>query len=198
MKKSSSKITYHSNDRFTLNTLVPLLKPLESRVTTDLTIYVFSEKNINHFVESFCSLFTGGPSIILVDKKFKHLLNSTLLHATAEIIVLNKDCDLLLSKIESAIEGRKLSTPDNFNDNAFNLMAQLYHLNDREKEVMMMILDESSPTDIAEALQISPKLVSSYKISVMTKLGVNSLVEIRTFMSLYTIMIQRQGNYLFN
>lgn len=198
MKNPTGNITYCSNDRFTLNTLIPLLKPVADRMNSHVTIYIFSESNINQFVNAFCSLFTGGPSIILVDKRFKHLLGSMLLNVTSEIIILNKPVDELISRIETALASKKMRFPRNFNNDAFTLMGLIYHLNDREKDILAMILDGSSSNEIAQELQVTPKIISSSKLSAMAKLGLNTLVEVQTFMRLYTMLLQRQGSYLFN
>lgn len=194
----TGKVTYISSDQYTLQTLASLLEPVTSHCSEKITIYIFSEKNIQDFITSFCHLFVGGPSIILVDERFKRFLSSLLLRVTSEVLILNEPVESIVNCIDKALESKKVKNQRDFNDDVFNLMGMLYHLNEREREVLSMILQGGNQSEIADKLNITPKIVSSSKLSAMGKMGMNTLVEVQAFLKLYGMLIQRQGKYLFN
>ncbi len=53
-----------------------------------------------------------------------------------------------------------------------------HHLTERERQVMQMIVDGRSNKEIASELGISPKTVSVHRTNVMTKLNVQTTVEL--------------------
>jgi DNA-binding NarL/FixJ family response regulator len=194
---STGRVRFISHDRFTVEVLSPVLKPALERCHDEVVIYIFSEKNINQFLISFRELFIGGRAIILVDGKFKHFLNSILLRVTSEIFSLNKPMDKLVHSISHSLESKKMLYPRGFNDYVFNIIGMIYHLNERENDVLTMVLEGQTQTEIARKLSLTQKKVSNCKISAMSKMGMKTLVEVQTSLKVYTTVFQRQGDYLF-
>ena len=54
----------------------------------------------------------------------------------------------------------------------------LLKLTTRERELLQLIIDGKSPTEIAELLQISSKTVYSHRSRIMKKLGVNNVTDL--------------------
>jgi DNA-binding NarL/FixJ family response regulator len=55
------------------------------------------------------------------------------------------------------------------------------HLTNREREVLVLIAEGMTNTEIAEALQISPKTVDGHRTRLMSKLDVHSAVELTKY-----------------
>lgn len=61
---------------------------------------------------------------------------------------------------------------------AFERTDPIQCLSGRERQVMNAILSGSRNKDIANALNVSPKTVSTYKMQIMRKFGINSIAEL--------------------
>lgn len=59
-----------------------------------------------------------------------------------------------------------------------------HHLTDRERQVLQLIVDGRSNKEIASELGISPKTVSVHRTNVMTKLNVQTTVELVRYASM--------------
>jgi DNA-binding CsgD family transcriptional regulator len=187
----TDSVTYISADQFTLSVLIPLLNPLFNGYQEHMKVYVFTEKNLGDFMTSFNELYVGGPSIILVDARLKHILANMPLWGTSTVFMLNKPVGLLLSHIEKYLERCQLAKQQNTDPEVFNLMVMLYHLNERERDVMAMMLDGNNQSDIANKLGLTAKIVSSCKLSAIAKMGMKTLLEIQAFLKLYSTLIQK-------
>ncbi len=51
----------------------------------------------------------------------------------------------------------------------------LTSLNTREREVLQLVVEGESTTEISKILSLSPKTVKSYRSRIMQKLGINNL-----------------------
>lgn len=93
---------------------------------------------------------------------------------------LNKDCDppQILEAVRTVAQGRSYLSPK-----AGELLAQALsrnvdapheQLSEREFQVFLKLAGGATSHDIAEALSLSPKTISSYRTRVMQKLGLHS------------------------
>jgi len=82
----------------------------------------------------------------------------------------------LLGHIQTALREAPLDTPAE-NQQAL-LNSPLLQLSAREREVLHLLVEGKSNTDIADLLIISAKTVSTHRANIMQKLGVNSLADL--------------------
>ena len=68
-----------------------------------------------------------------------------------------------------------------FNKDAAPGKAPLEKLSDRERQVMQLVVEGKSSTEISEILFLSPKTVDNYRSRLMRKLGIRNLRELVKF-----------------
>ena len=65
-----------------------------------------------------------------------------------------------------------------YSDDGYRHKSEEYHLTERERQVLQLLIEGKSNKEIANALGISPKTVSVHRTNVMTKLNVQNTVEL--------------------
>lgn len=88
---------------------------------------------------------------------------------------------LLIQAILEVSEGRKYISPDVSEPLALSRVADdevLASLSPREFEILRLLLDARSASEIAAALNLSPKTVANYHSMIKQKLGVTSDIEL--------------------
>ncbi len=96
-----------------------------------------------------------------------------------------KDCDYdeLITAIKAVFMGKNYLSPSITNMVLRDYVQLLREtpetesdsLTSREKEVLQLIAEEHSTTDIAKIMNLSPKTVESHRLKLMRKLNVNSI-----------------------
>ncbi|MEQ8825371.1 MAG: response regulator transcription factor [Filomicrobium sp.] len=93
--------------------------------------------------------------------------------------------ELLVNAVRDVARGKVAICPEISRALALSRLeheqAQLEDLSPREFEVLRMILDAKSATEIASALNISRKTVANYNYNIKSKLGVSSDIELFYF-----------------
>lgn len=86
--------------------------------------------------------------------------------------------DALIRALFEVAAGRRVLSPDISEELALNRLAgeagPLDELSPREFEILRMLVDDRSPTEIAETLNLSQKTVCNYHYQIKSKLGVKS------------------------
>ncbi|MBN1991598.1 MAG: helix-turn-helix transcriptional regulator [Anaerolineae bacterium] len=82
----------------------------------------------------------------------------------------------LFEHVQTTLHATSLNAPAD--DQQVLLDSSLLQLSAREREVLNLLVEGKSNTDIAELLVISAKTVSTHRTNIMQKLGANSLADL--------------------
>ncbi len=91
----------------------------------------------------------------------------------------DEDLDILSAALKAVLNGYSyLPDASRFNDRSSSELQRLDKLSNREFEVLRQLAKGASNGEIATAMILSAKTISTYKTRIMEKLGVVSLVEL--------------------
>ncbi len=124
--------------------------------------------------------------IILTASQIKQTWQKVLALGADGIALKSVASDVLVEGIRQVIQGQMFIDPDiqqelSRNDSGVYLSlpeALAEHLTRREKEILLLVLNDLTSKQIAEKLSISDRTVSKHRENIYHKLGVNSSDEI--------------------
>lgn len=116
------------------------------------------------------------PRIVVLTGQPKSLYAQRCIEAGASAFVeKDDDLDILKAALKAVLAGYSY-LPANINQNTEH--ERLDSLSDRELEVLRLLVRGKNNEYIAEAMNLSPKTVSTYKTRIQEKLDATSIVEI--------------------
>ncbi|TAN51206.1 MAG: response regulator [Methylococcaceae bacterium] len=107
---------------------------------------------------------------------------------------LSKSCPAteMLTGIQMVHQGKRYLSADVASKIAFSVMpgetAPFERLSQREMEIVMLILQGATITDMSQVLMLSPKTVNTYRYRVYDKLGVKNDVELTRLALKYRLL----------
>lgn len=120
------------------------------------------------------------PRIIVFTGMSSRLYARRCIEAGASAFVLkDEDLSTLGAALKAVLSGYSfLPDATHFSDKSDTELKRLGKLSNREFEVMRLIAKGSSNNEIAEAMTLSAKTISTYKTRIMEKLSIGTLVEL--------------------
>lgn len=131
-----------------------------------IAVIILSMWNTTQYVRA--ALQTGVKGYLLKESAAKELIEAVLAVAAGHCYFSQPVTDMLGSDYAEA-----RSQPGDYH--------LLENLSVREQEVMYLVLEGKSSTEIGKMLHLSPKTVDSYRSRLMQKLGVSDLVGLVRF-----------------
>jgi len=135
------------------------------------------------FVSRLHTRFPDIPILVLTMHEEPQIVQLALKAGASGYLSKDSEPEFLLLAIHKVIGGGRFIDPKIAEQMAFDMTSHEpshgHHcLTEREVEVMRMLADGLSPSDIAQQLTISQKTVSTHKTNIMEKMGFVSIVEL--------------------
>ncbi len=128
-------------------------------------------------------IFTGYPEEVYAQRLFNYGVKG----------YLNKNSEEseIIYALQTVLAGKTYFSENykNFllgkNENAYTVKNPFDLLSQRELETALLLLKGKRSTEICAELNIQPSTVTTYKIKIFTKLGVNNVLDLEKLASLY-------------
>lgn len=120
--------------------------------------------------------------VILTSHDSVFLIKTLMNNGASGYLLKTADPELLLQAIETVYEGKKF-LPEELKDRILNdslkLKNNIADLNDltaREKDILKLIAEECTSTEIAQKLNLSTRTVENYRLGLMQKLDARNMI----------------------
>lgn len=131
-------------------------------------------------------IFTGYPEEVYANRLFSYGVKGYLNKNSEEREIIYALQTILSGKTYFSENYKNILLGKNENANStgnpFDLLSQ------RELETALLLLQGKRSSEICSELNIQPSTVTTYKIKIFTKLGVNNVVDLEKLANLYHVM----------
>lgn len=147
--------------------------------TVDLILLDMSMPGISgaNLIIRIVANFPSIPILVLSMHDEPQVARRALSAGAAGYLTKDSEPELLITAIRRVAQGRRFIAPELAEKIVFDSRSeheQLQQLSEREYEIMIMLAKGVCVNDIAQQLAISSKTVSTHKMRLMKKLGLNS------------------------
>lgn len=159
---------------------------LEQTIFDIVILDIMLEKdNGFEIARTIASGFPDTKIIILTGLCHKRIVTESVRVEAKGLIFKSDDCFELIKAIEKVLAGGRYFSSkciDVLLDSSIESNEYIDYINrntaltKREKEILCLILEELTVTEIADCLNISPRTVETYKKNLMAKFGVKTTV----------------------